>query len=210
MDVFGSDGERVTEEELVKHWLALEREKTGLDTTALDGMSRREALDELLERKPGAAAFLWRASPIEWSRMTLSRTEFERLRVVGGPEGLLWQALSPDGTVMGAAERVENEDLVVLGAETGVDVERVVAFADELATGGELAELVLTKRRGSGSPRVADGNHRATAVCLHLLRTGEYRPQRAYLGIGKNPVLTPLYERIRGVFSRLRPGGPRW
>jgi hypothetical protein len=210
MDLFGSDSERVTEEELVKHWLALEREKAGLDTAALDGMSDRDALDELLERKPGAAAFLWRASPVEWSRVSLSRVEFERLRVVGGPDGLLWQALSPDGTVMGAAERIESENLAVLGAETGVDIECVVALADELATGAELAELVLTKRRGSGPPRVADGNHRATAVCLHLLRTGEYRPQCAYLGIGKNPVLTPLYERIHGVIFRARPGGPRW
>lgn len=210
MNRFGPLGERAAEEQVIQHWLAVERHKTGDDSDSLTAMNGREALDELLERKPGAAAFLWRARPIEWYRTTLSRTEFERLRVIDGPDKLGWQALSADGTVLGAAKRIRHENPVDLVAETGVDIERVYRFADALATGDELRALVLTKRRGSGPPRIADGNHRASAVALHLLRTGEYRPQRAYLGIGANPVLRPLRQRLCGLLGRLHPDGSRW
>ena len=207
-------GKRVTETEVVKHWLAVEREKTGADAADLGTLSHRAALDELLRYKPGAAAFLWRERPVEWSQITLSRPEFERLRLIDGPEGLLWDALSPDGTVMGAARRIEQADAATLASETGVDVERILDVADTLAD-GSATPLVLTKRRGRGPPRVADGNHRAIATALRLLRTDEYRPQVAYLGVGANPVARPLVRRTLGVFDRLcRAVGdsdrPRW
>jgi hypothetical protein len=206
----GPPGERVPEERVVKHWLAVERHKVGLGADDIDAMDSRDALDKLLERKPGAAAFLWRARPVEWVRMMLSRTEFERLRVIDGPDELHWRALSPDETVLGAAKRIRSEESADLAAETDVDIERVCGFADALAAGTELPALVLTKRRGGGPPRIADGNHRAGAVALHLLRTGEYRPQRAYLGIGANPVLRPLRQRLCGLLRRLHWNGPRW
>lgn len=203
-------GERVAEEQVIKHWLAVEQPNVGDEPDGLGAMDGREMLDELLKRKPGAAAFLWRAQPIEWYRTVLSQTEFERLRIIDGPEELGWQALSLDGTVLGAAKRIERESSTNLMAETGVDVERVCRFADALATDDELPALVLTKRRGSGPPRIADGNHRASAVALHLLRTDEYRPQRAYLGIGANPVLRPLRQRLCALLWRLYPVGSRW
>lgn len=207
---FGPPGECVAEERVVNHWLTVERRKSGCDSDDCATRNGREALDELLERKPGAAAFLWRARPVEWFRLTLSRTEFERLRVIDGPDGLGWRALSPDDTVRGAAKRIDSEDPANLVAETGVDIEQIDQFDDTLATGNELPALVLTKRRGSGPPRIADGNHRASAAALRLLRTGEYRPQRAYLGIGANPVLRPLRQRLCGLLEQLSRSGQRW
>jgi hypothetical protein len=195
---------------VIKHWLAVERHEATDESEGLPTIDGREALDELLERKPGAAAFFWRARPIEWYRITLSRTEFERLRVIDGPDELSWRALSPDETILGAAKRIEHENPTTLAAETGVDIGRVCRFADMLATGHDLAALVLTKRRGSGPPRVADGNHRASAIALHLLRTGQYRSQRAYLGIGANPVLRPLRHRLYGLLRWLCPEKSRW
>lgn len=212
--VFAPPGERVSELQAMRHWLAVEREKRGRSTDGLDALSRRELLDALLNCKPGAAAFCWRARPVEWSRLTLSQVEFERLHVIEGPERLGWRALSPDGTVMGAAARIDTETPETLATETGVDVERVLGFAEMLAAGNATPALVLTKRRGRGPPRVTDGNHRATAVGLYLLRTGEYRPQRAYLGIGANPVCRSFARRALGVLDRLwRALGddrPRW
>lgn len=177
--------------------------------TAVGALDDDEALDALLRRKPGAAAFLWRARPVEWSRIELCRAEFERLRFVDGPDGLGWRALAPSGNLVDGARRIAAGDRAALEAETGVDVERVCSMAETLADGGRLAPLVLTKRRGRGPPAVADGNHRATAIALHLLRTDEYRSQRAYLGIGANPVLRPVRQQLCGLLGRLRPG-PRW
>lgn len=177
---------------------------------AVEALDDDAALDALLRRKPGAAAFLWRAQPIEWSRIVLHREEFERLQFVDGPDGLAWRALATSGNVMDGARRIAAGDRAALEAETGIDIERVRSMAETLADGGRPGPLVLTKRRGGGLPAVADGNHRATAAALYLLRNGEYRPQRAYLGIGANPVLEPLWQRIRGAIARLRSDGRRW
>ena len=155
---------------------------------AVEALDDDAALDALLRRKPGAAAFLWRAQPIEWSRIVLHREEFERLQFVDGPDGLAWRALATSGNVMDGARRIAAGDRAALEAETGIDIERVRSMAETLA----------------------DGNHRATAAALYLLRNGEYRPQRAYLGIGANPVLEPLWQRIRGAIARLRSDGRRW
>jgi hypothetical protein len=230
-------GERVTERVVIDQWLAAEARKrtvavpgigtldahddrsrntlddqqaNTLDKRGIDALNDDDALDALLRRKPGAAAFLWRARPVEWSRIALRRGEFERLRFVDGPDGLGWRALAPSGNVVDGARRIAADGRPVLDAGTEVDVERVRSMAETLAAGGRLAPLVLTKRRGSGPPTVADGNHRATAIALHLVQIGEYRPQRAYLGIGVNPVLKPLWQRVRGALDRFRSDDARW
>lgn len=230
-------GERVPERVVIDHWLAAEARKrtvavpeTGtvdahddwsrnafddrwentLDDRGIAVLDDDEAFDALLRRKPGAAAFLWRAQPVEWSRITLRRAEFERLQFVAGPARLGWRALAPNGDLVDGARRIAAGDRATLEAETGVDIERVCSMAEAVADGGRLGPLVLTKRRGRGPPSIADGNHRATALALHLLHTGEYRPQRAYLGIGANPVLKSLWQRIRGAFARLQSDGTRW
>ncbi|WP_049902937.1 hypothetical protein [Halococcus agarilyticus] len=200
------DGDRTP----LSKWSATAPDGSETIEDAVDALDDDEALDALLRRKPGAAAFLWRARPVEWSRIALRRGEFERLRFVDGPDGLAWHALAPSGNVMDGARRIAAGDRAALEAETGVDVERACSMAETLADADRLVPLVLTKRRGSGPPAIADGNHRATAVALHLLRTGEYRPQRAYLGIGANPVLEPLWQRIRGAFAGLRSDDTRW
>ncbi|WP_254545094.1 hypothetical protein [Halomarina pelagica] len=193
---------RVDEATVVAHWLRLEP-GTSVDPSNL---SESEALDALLTAKPGAAAFVWRARPVEWYRLRLPRERFTRLRVVGGPSELGWRALSVDGTVLGAARRIDAGDATRLPEATGVSVTAVERLANDLADGASLPALVLTTRRGCAPTRVVDGNHRAAATALHLLRTGEYRPLDAYLGVGANPVLRPLRERLCGVARRLLGG----
>jgi len=217
-------GERVGERVVVNHWLAAETRKRAVATSQggaataeegetlaaeIDALNDDEALDALLQRKPGAAAFLWRARPVEWIRTEISQREFERLRFVEGPDELGWRALAPSGRVIDGAERIAAGDRGALEAETGVEIERVCSMAETLADRDRLGAFVLA-RRGRGPPTIADGNHRATAVALHLHRTGEYRPQRAFLGTATEPVLSPLWQRLRAALARLRPGGPRW
>lgn len=172
------------------------------------GLGADEVVDALLDLHPGAASFVWRDRPIRWYRHDLARDEFDDLHVVGGPRGLRWQALSTDGTVRGAAERVAGEDAADLERETGVDVRTILAYRDAVAAGGDVGALVLTTPRGYTPWVVADGNHRATARALHLLETGEYDPQPAFLAVTANPVLKPLYERLGGVLHRVLRRGP--
>ncbi|WP_336345233.1 hypothetical protein [Halalkalicoccus ordinarius] len=193
--------ERVPCDEVVRAWLARERDDL---EDSIEALSPEAALDALLSENPGAAAFLWRDAPVTCYRLSLSREEFDRLHVVPGPEGMLWRALSPDGTVRGAAARIDHGDPERLTRETGVDVLAIESLATSISSSSVEEPLVLSTRRGAVPWRVADGNHRATAMALSVRRGGEYVPWPAYLCVGANPVLEPLSQRVRGLFGRLR------
>ncbi|WP_137283796.1 hypothetical protein [Halorussus salinisoli] len=189
---------RVSQIGVLHEWLRVERSHPEEDWFPVESLSEREALDELLDRKPGAAGFIWRDAPVKWYETTLHREDFERLQLVEGPPDLRWRALSPDGTVRGAADRIARGDPDELTAETGVDVETVVEFREEMPEG----PLVLSTREGCVPRFVADGNHRAVALALRM-RSGDFSPQRAYLGVGSNRVAKPLSERLCGAVESL-------
>lgn len=189
----------VAGETVVREWLRMEMERRRAGAVeSVASLSDREALDELLDRKPGAAAFVWRDDPT-WYALALDREAFERLHVVEGPEDLRWRALSPDGTVVGAARRIASADSDALAAETGVDVRKVLRFRED----PPVEPLVLSTRRGCVPVTVADGNHRAVAHALGLLEGESHRPLPAYLGVGANSVSRPLRERACGVVCDL-------
>lgn len=192
--------ERVPCDEVVRAWLA--RERGTPDEDSLEALSAEAALDALLRENPGAAAFLWYDAPLTCYRLTLSRDEFDRLYVVPGPEGLLWRALSPEGTVRGCAARIDRGDPERLARETGVDVPAIESLVASMPAVDD--PLVLSTRRGATPWYVADGNHRATAMALSMRRGGEYAPWSAYLCVGANPVLEPLVQRVRGLLRGLR------
>jgi hypothetical protein len=216
--------ERVPQATVVRHWLRLEAAKDGVDSArggtesatgdpaataddaaSVDELSDRAALDELLDRKPGAAAFLWRDAPVEWYRLGLTRAGFDALHVIEGPPDLGWRALARDGTVRGAARRIDRGDPERLVATTGVDVPAVTSLAEEMPAVTDDA-LVLSTRQGCVPWTVADGNHRAVATALALRRGASYQPQPAYLGVGVNPVASSLWERLCGVARRVVTG----
>lgn len=198
---------RVTQAEVLRDWLRTECQRpdanragsTDSRDTPVETLSERELLDEVLERNPGAAAFVWRDAPVEWYETTLDAEEFADLRVVEGPANLGWRDLSPDGTVLGAARRIASGDPDRLAATTGVDVAKVLRFRENPPGG----PLVLSTRRGCVPRYVADGNHRAVALGLDLLGGEPWRPPRAYLGVGANPVARPFLERLRGFVREL-------
>ncbi|UPV72853.1 hypothetical protein M0R89_09850 [Halorussus limi] len=184
---------RVAQIEVLREWLRVERSHPEVDWFPVESLDERAALDELLDRKPGAAAFVWRDAPVRWYETTLVREDFADLRVVEGPRNLRWRKLSPDGTIRGAADRIASGDPEELTDETGVDVGTVLDFVDEMPAG----PLVLSTREGCVPRYVADGNHRAVALALRM-RSGEFSPQRAYVGVGANRVVRPLRQRICG------------
>ncbi len=192
----------VSQVEVLREWLRVERSHPEVDWFPIESLSEREALDELLDRKPGAAAFVWRDAPVRWYETTLHRADFEGLQLVEGPPSLRWRALSPDGTVCAAADRIARGDPDELAAETDVDVRTVLEFVEEMPEG----PLVVSTREGCVPRYVADGNHRAVALSLRM-RSGEFSPQCAYLGVGRNRVAKPLSERVCGAVRGVFGGG---
>jgi hypothetical protein len=208
--------QEVSEERVLRHWLACEDARTdggesasgtGADPEAVvaDG---RDPLVALLERKPGAANFLVGDGVEAWYRTTLGPGELEALALIESPTGVLWDALSPDGTVGGAARRVVDGDPASLAAETGVDVAHILDL--EATLGDDPAPtLVVRGRRGRAPWVVADGNHRAVARAVRLARPGgdrsAFAPQPVYFGTQPNPVLRPVRERLGGLVGTLVP-----
>ncbi|WP_224269843.1 hypothetical protein [Haloprofundus salinisoli] len=210
-------GRRVARREVLDHWLACE----GLTPSGgSNGPPSRteDAVDRLLRANPGAAAFLWRDAPIRWFHTHLSADELGRVRVIEGPENLLWNALSPDGTVEGAATRVVESDASRLSEETGVDVARIERLAEQLADASEtLPDIVCVQRRPWERPSVADGNHRAVAAAVAAGR--ENRPERreeavvrqgdtgqvgVYFGVGANRPFEDVQRASKAVWWAIR------
>lgn len=197
----------VPEDEAVRHWLRQER--AGRDPPARTALRWSDPLASLLEINPGPTAFLLDDRPTQWYRTAVSLRELGSYRLIETPDGVLWDALSPDGTVRGAARRVADGDPATLSRETGIDVEWILEL--EASLGDERAPAPVIRTRKGRTPRVVvDGNHRAVARVLSGLRGSagpleEPPSQPVYIGVRANPVLRPAIERLGGILDAWQP-----
>lgn len=180
----------VSPDEVIRYWLREEvddeHDDTGSDDQPdPDALATEPALrEELFERKP-IAERAFAPEPADWYRVDLSESELRNLRVVVGPHDEDWRALSDDGRVESIAERIHDaDDLDALDADTPKDLREVVEMADKIARERPESRLVVLKE-GDDPAYVVDGNHRAVAHALHLLRGGGFEGQPAYLGVRK-------------------------
>lgn len=185
---------QVTRREVIDHWLTVE----GYDPAAMDTTERLAAL---LERKPGAAAFLWREQPVDWVLTRIEWDSFRQLRPIRGPDQLHWRRLSTDGTVLGGARRLQTDAHPPVD---GIDRETIDRYRDHVAAGRTIPPLIVRTVRGATPWYVVDGNHRATALAWHAVETGEYEPQPAYVAVTGRTAFQSGLDRLRGLFQRLR------
>lgn len=154
-----------------------------------------ELLIQVLENDGGAGRHLWHPAPSQWYRGTLSPQQFETLRVIESPDGIGWSALAPDETVITAARQILNGS-VPDTAGAAVDIDKIRRLAQQ-GWDGAVGPLVLVTAPGWPTPRIIDGNHRATALGMTLLETGQLPTVEVYLGV--RPVRT-----LRDLFGTLR------
>lgn len=87
-------------------------------------------------------------------------------------------------------------------AEHAELVSTVEAIAEELP---ETPDGKLILEAGlHHPPMLIDGNHRATALALHLLRTGEFTPIEVYIGFPERVVLSSVISRALMQVCRFR------
>jgi len=115
-------------------------------------------------------------------RVELSEAELRDLRVVVGPRSEDWRAVADDDRIEPIAERVYVTDSGRLDEALPKDIAEVVEMADAIDSGGSEGRLIVLQERDDPG-YVVDGNHRAVAHVLHLLRGGEFAGQEAYLGV---------------------------
>ncbi|UPV73036.1 hypothetical protein M0R89_10790 [Halorussus limi] len=181
-DRLRGDPEPVSPERVMRYWLGQEVEdEDGAPNP--DAIGTEPALrEELFERKP-IAEHVFTPEPADWYLADLSEDALRDLRVVVGEPEQGWRALTDDDRIESIAERIhETDDVDALGSETGKDLREVVELADAIDREGPQGRLVVVEE-GDDPAYVADGNHRAVAHVLHLLRGGEFEGQEAYLGV---------------------------
>ena len=190
--------ERAQQSAAVRAWLRREAANPAVAfDTDPSSLTDQDALAALIDLKPGASRFLITEPSLRWYRTTLDRDAVQSLRLIACPAGTLWAALSPDGTVGGAADRIAASDPERLAAETGVDVPHIRS----LAGADTVDPIVAHTARGWTPWTVADGNHRAVARAL--APADECTPLTAYLAVRPNPVVGPLWARLLGAVWRL-------
>ena len=176
------DADPVSDTEVMRYWLGEEVDEVDGDLDP-DEIGTEPALrQELLDRND-IAERAFGAEVADWYRVDLSADGLRNLRVVVGPRDEDWRALTEDNRIESIARRInEADDVERLDEEAPKDLLEVIEFADDLADGGDVGRLVVI-REGEDPAYVADGNHRAVAHVLHLLRGGEFEGQEAYLGV---------------------------
>lgn len=173
----------VAETEVIRYWLRKEVEEDDEDTLDIDALeTREELLDELIERKPLAES-VFAEQDCEWYRFTLAENELRGLEVVKGPDNEGWRAVAHGGLIESIAERIlAADDLEQFTQAVPKDITKVAEFADNVSGEEDLEELIVVGER-EDRPYIADGNHRAIGMVLHILQTGEYIEQEAYVGV---------------------------
>ena len=193
--------EEVSRKEVLRHWIRLEAcEEPEQNITETD--DERDLLEILVDQTDGASHHLWNPEPVAWYRCRLSESQLRNLRVIESPDGIGWDALTEDESVISAAQTIAQET-VPPKATAAVDLTKVREKAREYPT-NSVERIILVTPQTLASPRIVDGNHRATAVALALLSGVRYDPVEAYLGIAPRSqcnIISHLRWKIRYIFG---------
>ncbi len=173
----------ISREEMLRHWLSKEVSENddSLDVESID--DEETLLSELIDRKPIAEA-IFRDSDLQWYHLDLEEHELERLHTVKGESGEDWRAITDENTIKSIAQCIhETDDLGQL--DTPKDLGQVVDFASDFPDDIEMEELIVVSEADE-RPYLADGNHRAVAIALHIRHGGAYPEQEAYVGVSED------------------------
>ena len=173
--------EPVSATEVMRCWLADEVEDDP-DAPDADALATEPGLrEELIGREP-IAGRVFAPEAATWYRTALSADELCDLRVVVGPESQGWRAVADDGRIETIAEHVlAADDASEFEGKSDEDLRKVRSLADDVAQSGPNGRLVVVQE-GDEPAYVADGNHRAVAQVLVLLRGGETAERGVYFG----------------------------
>jgi hypothetical protein len=159
----------VEEREVVAEWLSMELAKESKQAVELGEPEVREPYRELVQllvQKPNCGQ-LFVDHELQWCATTLTQGQFRRLRSIWGDERLVMEharAIRDGTSKLEAGRRARIRELADGPAEA-------------------IGRLILNRRkRPCSGPFVQDGNHRAVAIALRMVRGDEYPGTDAYVG----------------------------
>jgi hypothetical protein len=187
--------EPITQEEVIESWLRQDLKKHSESSdVSPESMKMSEKASRLLGLNPDAATPFLKNS-FSWHRVSLTESEFQQLHTV-------WENLGiPDYTVEEFGHELSNPNSKISNtiADSDVAGERIREVATNCPENPPANPLIITVSE-TGNPRIADGNHRATGLALHMANGGEYHQQTAYVGFTTPPKLQYI---IKGLRSKI-------
>ena len=182
------DASSVLREEPLTHWLSKELEH---DEMAVEDLgSEAEVVEQLVVRKPIAHS-IFNENDLDWYVVDLTPEDLRQLHVVKGPPDEDWRAVAEDRSIESVARKIRDaDDVERLHENAPKDLIEVVELADESPDERDSSPFLVVQEDAADAPYVADGNHRAVALLLRVLRDehdGDLR-QPAYVGVPSDSV----------------------
>lgn len=191
--------ERVPREEVIHSWLERDlKEHAQNPGFSPEEIAESEKAAELLIQNPEAASIFLKHSFV-WYKTRLGESEFRQLHSV-------WQNFDvPDHPIIKLGKELSREDSSVAEAiaESSINGDKIREIAEAYPSKEPDHPLIITSIV-TGTTRIADGNHRATGLALHMARGGEYQSQEAYIGFTSPPTIRGYIHRLRAKIYQLR------
>lgn len=159
----------VEQQAVVEAWLRMELDKGSKSAVPLGEPEVEDAyrsLTQLLVQKPNCAQ-VFVEYDLQWCRATLTERQFRTLRTI-------WTGEQP---VMELARALDAERSELAG-------ERQARIREFAANPDDVGGPLIVNRRPAlcSGPFVQDGNHRAVANALRMVRGAQYSETPAYVG----------------------------
>lgn len=182
--------DRVAQSDVVETWLRSDIQKHDSQAVNVDELTEEEQISHLLRLNPGVASIFWKFSLV-WYRIKITEKQFRSFRTV-------WRTAGVPERLMDVAQGIdENDPRIVDPLENhGVALEKIDNLDHPDGDPERESSIIVYRPEVTGAPLIADGNHRATAYALHLLRSGQYEPLTAYMGFACPQRLSRLGEKL--------------
>ncbi|MFB6198826.1 MAG: hypothetical protein ABEI52_11250 [Halobacteriaceae archaeon] len=146
----------IDQDEVLRRWITRETPKGEYPDADPSNWDGERLIDELAETYDEPVEPATRGDPT-WTSIAVYGSEVGKFNAY---PGCGWDALSNDGTIGNAVDRLQREDL----ADDFPDATSTISTFKELYPGANLGAIVARQFDDEWPPVLLEGNHRATAA----------------------------------------------
>lgn len=188
-----SSATRIDKTKVMNYWLQLEADKDPDSILNSKQFNGAELVCQLMEYADGDTRIFWKSSDVNWYEKQLSESEFKNLKPIDSPNGIGWDCFQSNSRIIDCARQIANGEITNSKTEY-VDVEYIKTIESALP-GHQMKKLIIETGESASPPKIIDGNHHAVALALHYVKTGEFLPVNAYIGVKKTSILRNIIEK---------------
>jgi hypothetical protein len=179
--------------EVMNYWLQLEADKEPDSIPNAKQLDDTELVSQLMEYADGDTRVFWKHSNVDWYEKQLVESDFENLTPIDSPNGIGWGCFQSNSRIVDCARQIDSGE-ITNDTTDFVDVEYIKSIESTLPD-YQMKKLIIETGESASPPKVIDGNHHAVAFALHYVKTGEFLPVNAYIGVKKTSILRNIIEK---------------